>query len=203
MKSRILLTAAVALALILSSAPALSEHHEKEMSPEEKAMMEAWMAYATPGEPHKMLAERVGSWTYTSKMWAHPGAEPEESSGTAKLKMIMDGRYLVEKNEGNFQGMPFTGLGITGYDNMNKEFRGFWIDSFSTGIFTSHGTCDESWETCTYYGKAPDPMSGKNKKIKMVDRKVDADTYVMEMYDKTPDGKEFLHFVLTYKRTAE
>ena len=36
----------------------------------------------------------------------------------------------------------------------------------------------------------------------MVDRRIDADNYVFEMYDTTPDGEEWLTFEMTYKRAS-
>jgi hypothetical protein len=194
-----LVTAALVLALALSAASTFAQD-QAEMSPEQQEAMGKWMAYMAPGEPHKKLGERAGEWTFTTKMWEHPDAEPEESTGTSSSKMIMDGRYLIDRTEGTAMGMPFQGLGITGYDNLNQELVGIWIDSFGTGIMTSRGSCNDDWSVCKYVGESPDPMSGKNKKIKMVDRKIDADNFVFEMYDTTPEGKEFLTFQITYTR---
>ncbi|MFN2383465.1 MAG: DUF1579 family protein, partial [Gemmatimonadota bacterium] len=73
------------------------------------AVMQKWMAYATPGDAHKHLAEMAGDWTYTSQMWMAPGAPPVASSGTASYAMVMDGRYLMENYEGSMMGMPFRG----------------------------------------------------------------------------------------------
>ena len=50
-------------------------------------------------------------------------------------------------------------MGITGYDNLNKELVGIWIDSFGTGIMTSRGSCNDDWSVCKYEGEGPDPMS--------------------------------------------
>ena len=199
MKSRSWI-AVVAIVSVVAVAMPLTLAQEGEMSAEQQEMMEKWNVFMTPGEPHKRMAERVGTWNFTSKMWQQPGTPPEESSGTATSEMIMGGRYLLDKVEGSVMGMPFTGLGISGYDNLNKEFVGTWIDSFGTGIMTSTGTCNDDWTVCTSVGIGPDPITGKNKKTKMVDRRIDADNYVFEMYDTTPDGKEWLAFELTYKR---
>jgi len=173
-----------------------------EMTAEQQEMMQKWMAFMTPGEPHAKLAERAGSWTFTTKMWQQPGAPPEESTGTSKSEMILGGRYLMDKAEGTAMGMPFQGMGITGYDNLNDRLVGIWVDSFGTGIMTSTGTCNADWSICTYEGVGPDPVSGTNKKYKMVDRRIDADNFVFEMYDKMPDGKEWMSFQMTYKRAS-
>ena len=61
------------------------------------------MKAAQPGEPHAKLKAMVGTWTTASKMWMGPG-EPKESKGVLKRKMIMDGRFLREKFDGDFFG---------------------------------------------------------------------------------------------------
>ncbi len=77
-----------------------------------------------------------------------------------------------------------------------------WDDSLGTGIMASTGSCNDDWTICTYEGIGPDPMTGTTKNSKMVDRKIDADHFVFEMYDTTPDGKEWVTFQITYKRAS-
>src|SRR5262245_10886826 len=70
---------------------------KKDGAPDEKAIMEAMMKAATPGEQHKQLAGFAGSWDLTMKMWMDPSKPPTESKATSEGKMIMEGRYLEEK----------------------------------------------------------------------------------------------------------
>ncbi len=70
----------VAIVSVMAFAMPLTLAQETEgMSPEQQEMMQKWMAFMTPGEPHKMLAERVGTWNFTTKMWLQPGAAPARS----------------------------------------------------------------------------------------------------------------------------
>ena len=39
-------------------------------------------------------------------------------------------------------GMPFTGHGMRGYDNVSGKYWSTWNDSMSTGMMVSEGTCD-------------------------------------------------------------
>ncbi len=202
MNSRSWIAALVVVFVMAFAMPLALAQETKEMSPEEQEMMQKWMAFMTPGEPHKRMAEKVGTWNFTTKMWMQPGTPPEESSGVTESEMIMGGRYLLDKVEGMAMGMPFKGLGITGYDNLNKRFVGMWIDSFGTGIMTSTGTCNDDWTVCTYEEIRPDPITGTNKKTKLVDRKIDADNFAVEIYDTASDGKEWLKFQITSKRAS-
>ncbi len=162
-------------ALLASISPARADHHEapgdekghmhegemKEMSPEEKAAMEAWTKAATPGERHEELAESAGTWTMEIKIWMGP--EEEVSTGTAERKMILDGRVLKEKVKGTMMGdMPFEGLGFTGYDNVIGKYWSTWMDSASTGVATSRGTWDEEKGAVVFEGEMSDPMTGES-----------------------------------------
>ena len=140
------------------------------MSPEEQAMMQKWQAFMTPGDPHKVLAAKVGSWTNKVTIWMAPGAPPTTTEGTSEFNTIMDGRYLTDMTTGSFQGTPFQGHGLTGYDNMKKKYTSMWIDNMGTGIMTAEGTYDAATKTFTYRGEGPDVMADKYKPVKSVEK---------------------------------
>lgn len=54
--------------------------------------MKLWMEYATPGEPHKMLADEVGTWNCEMTYWEGPDGKMEKSTSVADIKMILGGR---------------------------------------------------------------------------------------------------------------
>lgn len=161
--------------------------------------MKAMMAAATPGESHQMLAKSAGTWTGTVTMWMQPGAPPTVSQAQATNEMIMGGRYLKSTNSGNVMGMPFEGVGITGYDNVKKQFVNSWIDNMGTGIMTLTGTWDAASKSIVYTGSEPDPATGKDTPVKEVWRFVDDDNQVMEMYS-VMDGKEVKSMEIKYTR---
>ena len=99
----------------------------KQMDPQ--AMMEMYQKLATPGEPHKLFATLAGSWTTTTKEWMEPGKPPTESTGTAEMKMLLDGRFLQQEFTSQMMGQPFSGIGIDGYDNLRKRYVTTWIDT--------------------------------------------------------------------------
>ena len=154
-------------------------------------MMQNWMAYATPGEPHKMLAKSNGTWTGDMTMWMAPGAPPQKMTGTATYKMILDGRYQQGTHSGNMGGMPFEGISTTTYDNFKKLMVSSWIDNMGTGIMMMEGPWDAATKTATLKGKAYDPSAGKEIWMRQTWTPVDDNTEVMEMYKTGPDGKEF------------
>ena len=121
----------------------------------------------------------------------------------SKATMIMDGRYLFDKVKGTFGGMPFEGMGTTGYDNGRKKFVATWIDSMGTGIMIGEGDYDADKKSWSYTAKSTEPMSGQSILTRSVERIVDDNTWVMEMYGPGPDGKEFQMMEITYHRNAK
>jgi hypothetical protein len=173
---------------------------KKEMSPQEKEMMEKWMAFCKPGAMHEMLKRRVGKWDTVVRMWPAPGAPAQETKGTSEFKAIMGDRYVAEDHQSIWEGMPFTGMGIHGYDNLKKTFVSFWMDNMGTGFMVSEGTANADGKQIVYYGDAPDMMTGHYKPIKMIERMVDEKSWRFEMYEAGPDGLEYKHFECVYTR---
>ncbi len=187
----------VLLALVLP-AFASAETDKKSMTDEH---MKEWMKAATPGEEHKTLATLAGSWKYTSKWWTEPTAKPMESAGTSTNKMVMGGRYLQSEAKGKNMGQPFTGMGLTGFDNVKKNFDTMWIDNMGTGMAKGTGTWDASTKTMTETGSFSDPTEKTmTRNYKGMMKIADKNHYTYEMWATGPDGKEFKMMEMAYKR---
>ena len=173
-----------ALICMLAFVPAFSQDDMQ------AAGQKAWMDYMTPGSAHKMLAKSDGEWNEEMTMWMQPGAEPVKSKATAVNKMILGGRYQQTTHKGDVMGMPFEGMGLTGFDNIKKMYVSTWVDNMGTGMMYSEGKWDEATKSVEFKGTVVDPMSGKELKVRQVMKIVDDNTETMEMYT-TVDGKEF------------
>ncbi len=190
----------VALALVAAPAAGQEAQGEPQMSAEQQKMMEVWMAAMTPGPQHQRLAEAAGAWTFAGKFWMDPAAPPQETAGTAQREMVLGGRVLHETVSSEMWGMPFQGVGTTGYDNVTKKWWSTWNDNMSTGLMTSWGTCDETMKRCEFEGSYPDAMSGTMKRTRMVSTAVSADQEKFESFEAGPDGKEMKTMELVYTR---
>ncbi len=189
---------------VLVGSPAWSQDQAKKGDSKANAEMEAYMKAGTPGPQHKQLDALAGSWTYTMKMWMDPNQKtPTESSGTGERRWILGGRFLQEDYHGQFFGQPFTGFGITGYDNIQKKFTAMWIDSMTTAIATSLGTADASGNVITFLSEQLDPATAKPIKGRDVVRIADNNHHSMEMFKVGPDGKEFKVMELQFTRKAK
>src|SRR5262249_5436100 len=137
-------TGVVALAALATAQPG---QKRPEMTPAQKAEMEAYMRAGAPGAPHQAMAASAGSHDVKFKSWQEPGLPAMEDTGTATRTMALGGRVLVEEVSGSMMGMPFAGHGMTGFDNVSGKYWATWNDSMSTGIMVSEGTCDLASKT--------------------------------------------------------
>ena len=143
-----------------------------------------WEAMAKPGPQHEILKDMAGTWkTEMTSYWENP-EEPAVSEGVSEIKLVMDGRFAVEHFKSEYEGKPFNGMGIFGYDNAKKKYVSTWLDNMSTGIMHSEGTYDESTKTLTMLGSSSTPMG--DMKMKMENKNVSKDKAVFTMYTYVP-----------------
>lgn len=171
--------------------------------PNMEEMMKKWQAYATPGPGHKTLEPLLGEWEVESHFWmAGPDGPMTTSKGTAKVRWVLDGRYLQEEFSGQMMERPFQGIGITAYDNFKKKYLSTWMDTMGTGIFSSEGSADASGKTLTFTGKMDDPTTGaKDKPTKYIIHILSPDKHTFEMHDLTL-GEKSKVFEMTYTRKS-
>ena len=153
----------------------------------------------TPGAHHKALDAFVGSWNAKMTMWMEPGKPPMESTGSMVNSWIYDGRYLDQKFEGDFMGMPFHGTGMWGFDVAANQYIGFWYDSGSTGIANSTGPIPADGKTFTLHSVMTDPMSGKPSTGDTVTTIDNANQHTMTMYENR-GGERVKTMVIVFTR---
>ncbi|MDX2132903.1 MAG: DUF1579 family protein [Planctomycetota bacterium] len=159
----------------------------------EEAMMAAMMQAATPGPMHERLASTQGTWEGTMTWWMAPDAPPSTSKTKTVITPIMGGRYTQADTSsmmdmGGGQTMPFTGMGLYGYNNTDKQFESIWIDSMGTSMikFTGEMKPDGS---IVWFGKFTDPTTGNETWMREVERMEGPNTMVLEFWGPRPDGK--------------
>ena len=175
--------------------------------PSEAEMMAKMMEYAQPGENHKLLAERAGSWDFKMKMWMAPDAPPTESQGLAVRKAIMGGRYFVTDvtskfpmpgADGKMHDVDFKGMEVEGYDNVKGKFVSSWVDNMGTALTLSEGTYDPAAKMFTYNFEveaAPGIKSKERQTVKIEDK----DHHVYAWYEDR-GGKEVKTMEVDYTR---
>ncbi|MGH7656872.1 MAG: DUF1579 domain-containing protein, partial [Gemmatimonadales bacterium] len=152
------------------------------------AYMEAYAAANMPGAPHQNLARMAGTWNTEVKMFMGP--EPMEVTGTSTIEVVMDGRFIRETVEGEFQGEQFHAVSYTGYNNATGEYEASWLDNMSTGIYKYTGSANEAGNEIVLTGDFIDPVTNQEVDISMVTNLLAADHMVMKSYEDRGDGEK-------------
>lgn len=168
----------------------------KAQTPEE---MQKWMDYMTPSDVHKMMAAADGEWNMEIQMWMDPNAPAQTMKASCVNKMILGGRYQQSINTGSYNGMPFEGHSLTGWDNARKIFVSTWVDNMGTGVMYMEGPWNEATKTIEQKGKMTDPMTGKITDVRQTLKMVDNNTQLMQQFGMK-DGKEYLSMEIKFIR---
>ena len=196
--------------LALTLTLGLAAAHSQEAAPtreEQSAMMEEMMKKAqelgSPGEWHAKLNPLVGTWDVETRMWmgGEGAGEPMVSKGNSTNSWILGGRFLRQDFQGEMMGQPFTGIGLTGYDNFSKKYVSMWIDDMSTVLSTMEGSVDRTGTVFTTYGKMHEWTTGElDKTVKYVLRIIDENMHVFEIHDPYIGEPNTKVLELTYTR---
>ncbi len=173
------------------------------MNTKKQEMMKKWMEVATPGASHKVLEPMAGAWTYTSKWWEAADAKPDESTGKSTMKMILGGRYLQQEYTGKAMGMPFMGMGLTGFNNISGKYETLFIDNMGTAMMHGEGSFDAATKILSGSGEHACPFSeSKMAKYRGEWKIIDKNNMSYTMYGHGMDGKspEFKSMEMIFKR---
>lgn len=176
---------AAALVLALSAMPAAAQDQE--------TAMEAYLELSQPGKMHEVLHKVIGDWTYTARVWAVPGAPVSESKGTMSAEALLGGRFVKEEWDGEMMGLPFSGIGINGFDVERGKFSSHWMDNLSTIVTEFEGECvDASCSGIEMTSSVTDPSSGRSEVLMRMRSSWEGDDrFTTVSYMTTPDGGEF------------
>jgi hypothetical protein len=161
----------------------------QKLDPKMADLMKQAEAAGSPGTPHKALEPLVGEWDAEVSCWMDPDGPPLVSQATAKTTWILNGRFLQEEFHGEFMGKPFSGISLTGYDNLNNKYQSVWMDDSHTSMFTSQGSTEGGGKTITLEGRMDCVMTGqKNKLVRQIHRILSHDKHTFEMHDPSKGG---------------
>lgn len=196
------LTMTLAIALAMS---ATAEASSGDDAAAQQKMMAEMMKLGAPGEHHKTLDAYAGSWDVKITMWMSPDAPPQTSAGTSEVKWILDGRFLQEhfssEMEMGGETHAYEGLGIIGYDNVEKEYVSMWADNMTTALMIfDDGEYDAATKTLTLEGEYDDPMLGVEVEMTIISRVVSDDEIHFEMHKDPEGGEDHKCFEMVYTR---
>jgi hypothetical protein len=157
-----------------------------------------------PSAEHRLLHKDVGTWDAEITVFSPvEGAPPMKSKGTETCEVLPGGMWLVSRFKGEMIGMPFSGIGTTGYDPVEKKYVGTWVDSMSPHLMIMKGEYDPATKNLTSTGEGRDATTGQMFTSKQISRHIDDTTRTFEMHMPGPDGEQFKVMEITYKRRAK
>jgi len=166
--------------------------------------MSACAAAATPGAEHEKLQKAVGKWKGEGQMWMAPDTEPMPTTCTANITSIMDGHFTKTEFSSEMMGMPFSGLGFYGYDNVTKKYVCTWMDNQGTAMLSGTGEASPDGKTITWTYNYHCPITKKPATMRQVDHATGDNTMTMELFANDPKtGKEFKMMSVNYTRSGE
>jgi hypothetical protein len=157
-----------------------------------------------PSDEHRLLQHDVGTWDAEITVFSpEEGGPAMKSKGSETCEMLPGGMWLISRFKGEMIGMPFSGVGTTGYDPVEKKYVGTWVDSMSPHLMIIKGEYDPATKTATSTGEGRDATSGAVFTSKLISRHIDDNNRTFEMHMPGPDGKQFKVMEITYKRRAK
>lgn len=152
-----------------------------------------------PVVQHKQMAREAGVWNAEVTMWQAPDAPPETSKGV-ETNTMLGSMWMVSEFTMEMGGQPYHGHGHTGYDPVDKQYVGTWIDSFSPHMMTMRGDYDVASHTMEMATEGRCCMTNKKIEGRIVTKYIDDNTKTMEMYTTPAGGEEYMSMKIDYKR---
>ena len=142
------------------------------------------------GSPHHFLAQLVGAWTGTSRLWLEPDVLADESPVQGSITLVLEGRFAIYLYQGSIEGEPQHGMFTFGYNTTLDQYEASWLDSFhnNTAIMFCSGAPKENG--FIVLGSYPDPTGGPDWGWRTEVTLEDADHLVIAAYNILPDGLE-------------
>jgi hypothetical protein len=170
--------------------PAATQPGGEAPSPDQIEQMKKAIEEASkPGPEHAALARRVGDWATTTSVNMGAGMPPLTSTGTAKISMILGGRFQVEEAEGNLMGQPYTSHRMLGFNKGTGKYEGTWTYTMSTAIMTITGATTDGGKTQALEADVTDETR-MSQHFWITVNEADNDHFTVKMSTQSPDGKD-------------
>jgi hypothetical protein len=141
--------------------------------------------------PHHFLAQLVGGWSGTSRVWFEPDKLADESPVVGTIQLVLDGRFALFLYQGSIDGETQHGMFTFGFNTTLERYEASWVDSFhnNTAIMFCIGAVTEGG--FSVLGSYPDPTGGPDWDWRTEAVLVDPDHLTLTAYNITPEGEEF------------
>ena len=123
-------------------------------------------------------------------MWMQSDGEPQVFKINCTLEMVLGGRFLEFRREGEMAGMPFEALGHLSFNNASEEFTLTSFSNFGTGMMVLTGKWVGDKRDIELGGAMVNPVDQKTVHVRQVISFIDINTVVIENFDRIGDADE-------------
>ncbi len=116
---------------------------EEDLTPEERELekMLGYMEANIPGPEIERLLMLNGTWSTEITFRSGPEAEVATSEGVAEISVLLGGRYVQLRQEGELREFPFESLQLMGFDRNRSRYFAHLFDTMGrsgvvlTGVY--------------------------------------------------------------------
>jgi hypothetical protein len=151
-----------------------------------------------PGPEQAALAKLAGDYNRVVKFLGQTGANGAPSSGTAKISVVLGGRFILEESNDVVFGRPVEGMRLYGYNNVTHQYEMARMYTMSTAITMMTGTSSDGGKTVDFTGTS---YTGNGKVPLHAQLRVTGDDeFAVTMFTTGADGKEMAFQETDYTR---
>ena len=146
-------------------------------------------AATKPGVEQETLAKLAGNYARVIKFVGPAGAGMEPFSGTAKISVVLGGRFLLEESTDEVMGNKVEGLHLYGYNTSTKQYEMARMYTMSTAMIMMTGTSTDGGKTINFVGTTDNSAKGAAP-LHAVFRVIGDDKFEVTLSTIGDDGKD-------------
>jgi|HubBroStandDraft_6_1064221.scaffolds.fasta_scaffold00125_38 hypothetical protein len=139
-----------------------------------------------PGVEQAELAKMAGEYARVIKFVGPQAEGIPHFAGTAKISVVLGGRFLLEESSDVVMGQKVDALRLYGYNNSTKQYEMARTYTMSTAITMMTGTSSDGGTTIEFNGG----IDGGKTPLHAHYVKVDEDHFTVTMSTAGADGKD-------------